>query len=492
MGSEARQLHLFFFPLMAQGHTIPMIDIARLFAARGNKSTIITTPLNALHISENIDEDKKSGLEIHLETIPFPAVEAGLPEGCESVSSITSQEMVFKFFKATDMLQQTFDMLLDEQRPDCVVADMFLPWTTDVAKKYGIPRLVFHGTSYFSLCVIASIFRYAPHEKVMSDSEIFVVPGLPDKIEMKKLQLPNHGESNEKNGFTEKRAKIQETEVSSFGVLVNSFYELEPAYAECYTKDLGRRAWSIGPVSLCNRNFIHKAQRGMKASIDEHYCLSWLDSKEPRSVLYVSFGSLSRFGTAQLHEIAMGLEASNIPFIWVVKMPLNKEKDQDQILPDGFEQRMQGKGLVIRDWAPQVLILDHPAVGGFMTHCGWNSTLEGISAGLPLITWPVFAEQFNNEKLVTQVLKIGIRVGNEVWNSWIEPENVSVTKDRIEEVVTELMGKGEEAKNRRKRVSEFGEMAKKAVEKGGSSYNNLSALIEELRAHSPQSTHMQV
>ncbi|KAF5203453.1 Udp-glycosyltransferase 73b3 [Thalictrum thalictroides] len=416
MGHEARQLHLFFFPLMAQGHTIPMIDIARLFAARGTKSTIITTPLNAMHIAESIDEDKKSGLDIHVKIISFPAVEAGLPEGCESFNSITSPEMSLKFFKAADMLQQPFDKLLEEHRPDCVVADMFLPWTTDVAKKYGIPRLVFHGTGYFSLCVLERMFQYAPQDKVMSDSEIFVVPGLPDKIEMKKLQLPNHDELNKKNAFTERRVKIQETEVNSFGVLVNSFYELESAYAECYTKDLGRRAWSIGPVSLCNRNFIRKAQRGMNASIDdEHYCLSWLDSKEPKSVLYVCFGSLSRFRTAQLHEIAMGLEASNIPFIWVVKMPLNKEKVQDQILPDGFEQRMQG---------------------------------------------------------------------NEVWNLWIEPENVSVTKDRIEEVVTELMGNGEEARNRRKRAEEFAGMAKKAVEKGGSSYNNLSALIEELRVHS--------
>ncbi|KAF9594997.1 hypothetical protein IFM89_035971 [Coptis chinensis] len=216
--------------------------------------------------------------------------------------------------------------------------------------------------------------------------------------------------------------KVRESEGKSYGVLVNSFYEMEPAYADYYKKNMGIRSWNIGPVSLCNRNNIDKAQRGKKASIDDHYCLSWLDAKEPNSVLYVSFGSISRLGAAQLLEIAMGLEASNVPFIWVVRM--SKNSDNEQFLPEGFEERMEGKGLIIRDWAPQALILDHPAVGGFMTHCGWNSTFEGITAGLPLITWPMFAEQFNNEQLVTQVLKIGIRSGNDVWNSWMEGDTV--------------------------------------------------------------------
>ncbi|KAF5186469.1 Udp-glycosyltransferase 73b4 [Thalictrum thalictroides] len=210
--------------------------------------------------------------------------------------------------------------------------------------------------------------------------------------------------------------------------------------------------------------------------------MHWLDSKEPNSVLYVSFGSMSCFNTAQLHEIAMGLEASNVSFIWVVRM--DRLKSENQILPEGFQERMQGKGLIIKDWAPQMLILDHPAVGGFMTHCGWNSTLEGISAGLPLITWPVFAEQFYNEKLVTQVLKTGITAGNEVWSAWVEPDKVSVTKGRLQEVVTRLMGNGEVAEDMRGRAKELGQQAKKAVEEGGSSYNDLTSLLEKLRMHS--------
>ncbi|KAF5192016.1 Glycosyltransferase, partial [Thalictrum thalictroides] len=95
----------------------------------------------------------------------------------------------------------------------------------------------------------------------------------------------------------------------------------------------------------------------------------------------------------------MGLEASAILFIWVVR---TRNDDKEHSLPKGFEDRIEGKGLIIRNWSPQVLILDHPAIGGFMTHCGWNSIIEAITAGVPLITWPLFAEQFYNEQLVTQ------------------------------------------------------------------------------------------
>ncbi|KAF9588714.1 hypothetical protein IFM89_014590 [Coptis chinensis] len=482
MAAEASQLHVFFFPLMAHGRIIPCIDIARQFAARGTKSTIITTPLNALRFADSIDGDKQAGLDIEFQMIPFPAVEAGLPEGCESTSSLTSPAMLMNFFKALGTLQQPFEQLLQEHRPDCIVSDAFFPWTTNVAEKYGIQRLCLHGASYLTLCLIENIERYAPHKKVTSSSEVFVVPGLPDQIELTKSQMFNGGVSDNISPSTDD--KLEEVDGKSFGVLMNSFQELEPDYAEYYQKEMGRRSWHIGPVSLYGRNNIYKAERGNKSSVDDHHCLSWLDSKEPNSVLYVSFGSVCRFGTSQLLEIAMGLEASHVPFIWVVKM--DKNKANEQFLPEGFEKRMEGKGLIIRDWAPQVLILDHVAVGGFMTHCGWNSILEGITSGVPLITWPVFAEQFYNEKLVTQVLKTGISAGNKVWSPWVQVEYVSVTKDRIEAIVTQLMGNGEAAEGMRRRATALGEKAKKSVENGGSSYNQLTALIEELKVHSHQ------
>ncbi|XP_026397411.1 scopoletin glucosyltransferase-like [Papaver somniferum] len=473
------QIHIFFFPFIAYGHMIPTIDIAKLFAARGIKTTIILTPLNASFFSKSIHRERSLGLDIHIQVIKFPAVEAGLPEGFESVNDLTSLDMVPNLSQAIKMLQEALERLIEEHKPDFIFADVLLPFATEAASKYGVPRFVFHGTSFFSQCVDQSLICHRPHEGIISDREAFVVPGLPDKIEMTRLQLHDKFKDEDASP-TVAREQIREAEEKCYGILVNSFFELEPAYAIHYEKVMEKRVWSIGPVSLRNKDNLDKVQRGMETAIDEHLILNWLDSKKPQSVLHICFGSLSRFSKAQLLEIAAGLEDSGTSFIWVVRT-IKKEEEEESWLPTGFEERMEVKGLIIRDWAPQVLILDHPAVGGFMTHCGWNSILEGLSAGVPMITWPIFAEQFHNEIFVTQVLKIGIRVGVEKWNSWIEPEDVEARKEEIANVVSRLMGDGEEGQNMRTRAKELSKMARKTVKEGGSSYENLTALINELK-----------
>ncbi|KAK9286589.1 hypothetical protein L1049_014989 [Liquidambar formosana] len=143
---------------------------------------------------------------------------------------------------------------------------------------------------------------------------------------------------------------------------------------------------------------------------------------------------------------------------------------------------MEGKGWIRRGWAPQVLILDHKAIGGFVTHCGWNSTLEGLTAGVPMVTWPLFADQFYNEKLVTDVLRVGVEVGAQEWSRWIDNKKVSVKRDNIEKAVTQLMA-GEEAEEMRNQARALKEMARRATEEGGSSYSDLNALIDELRSY---------
>ncbi|OMO74050.1 UDP-glucuronosyl/UDP-glucosyltransferase [Corchorus capsularis] len=475
MGSEIPQLQMFFFPFMAHGHMIPTLDMAKLFATRGVKSTIITTPLNVSFFSKTIERSKEYGIEIDVKTLKFPTVEAGLPEGCENADSVPIN-MMNKFFLATAMLQEPLEQLLQECKPDCLVADMFFPWATDAANKFGIPRLVFHGTSVFSLCASEFIRLHEPQKKVQSDSEPFVVPNLPGDIKMTRKQLPDHMKFDFEQDFHKLVDASKESEVKSYGVIVNSFYELEAAYADCYRNVLGRRAWHIGPVSLCNRATEEKAERGKKSAIDEHECLKWLDSKKPNSVIYICFGSMASFTSAQLKEIAMALEASQQQFIWVVRRQENNNEEDEDWLPEGFEKRMEGRGIIIRGWAPQVLILEHEAVGGFVTHCGWNSTLEGVSAGVPMVTWPVAAEQFYNEKLVTEVLKIGVGVGVQ---QWVKTVGDFVKKEAIEKAVKEIM-KGDKAEEMRNRAKALAEAAKRAVDKGGSSYSDLNALIEEL------------
>jgi abscisate beta-glucosyltransferase len=311
---------------------------------------------------------------------------------------------------------------------------------------------------------------------VGSDYEPFLVLGLPDRIELTRSQLPIF--VREKSGRFGKMANAEE---KSFGSVVNSFYELEPAYAEYFRKEMGKKAWLVGPASLCNRNVADKAERGKQASIDEQSCLRWLDDKEPNSVLYIGFGSKPRFAPGQFSEIAHALEAFNHPFIWVVGKTI---EDEENCLPGGFEERIKEskKGLVIRGWAPQLLILEHGAVGGFMTHCGWNSMLEGVCSGVPMITWPLSAEQFYNEKLITNVLGIGVQVGSIEWVTIGSAEKAFIGREKVEVAVKKFMGGGDEVVEMRRRVRELAEKAKRAVEVGGSSYSDTHALIEELKS----------
>ena len=155
------------------------------------------------------------------------------------------------------------------------------------------------------------------------------------------------------------------------------------------------------------------------------------------------------------------------------------------IKESGFEEKTKGVGLLIRGWAPQVLILSHPAIGGFLTHCGWNSTIEAICAGMPMLTWPLFGDQFFNEKFIVQVLRIGVRVGVETPVNWgnEEKSGVLVKKEHVLKAIQVLMDEGNEREERRKRARELAEMAKKAVE-GGSSHFNVTQLIQDIMQQS--------
>ncbi|VFQ65782.1 unnamed protein product [Cuscuta campestris] len=471
------QIHVFFIPVMAQGHMIPTLDMAKLFASRGVKSTIITTPLNRTVFAGAVQKQTGLGQEIELRLLDFPAAQVGLPEDCQRFDQLASHDDLPKFMKACSMLQEPFERLLEELRPHCVVADTFFPWATASAAKFDIPSLVFHGTNAFSLCATHSLNTHKPYLSVSSDSDLFAIPDLPHQVKLTRLQVSpfSRGVPGEESPMSGIMKQISMTEETSFGVIFNSFYELEPEYAEHYRNVLGRRSWFVGPLSLSNRDTEDKAQRGEKSSIGEKECLEWLDSKKPHSVVYVCFGSVASFADSQLREMAAGIEASGQEFIWAIRTPAGEE----EWMPEGFEERTKGKGLVIRGWAPQVLILDHGSVGAFVTHCGWNSTLEAVCAGVPMVTWPVFAEQFINEKLVTDILQTGVGVGSKKWKRL---GSEGVKREAVSETIKKVMV-GEEADEMRNRAKALKEKAREAVEEGGSSHSGLSDLLDELRTY---------
>ncbi|XP_021908802.1 UDP-glycosyltransferase 73C6-like [Carica papaya] len=481
-----KKLHFVLFPFMAQGHMIPMIDIARVLAERGDLITIITTPVNAARVEPVITRAVQAhGLHIRLVQLKFPCSEVGLPEGLENFDMLDSfdLDLSLKFFEAANMLEDQVQRLFDEEqislRPSCLISDFCLPYTKNIASKFKIPRISFHGFSCFSLLCLERLYSSKILDTVTSDSEYFVLPNLPDKVEFTKAQLPVLS----KDTWKEMHKKMGDADKDSYGVVINTFEEMEAEYIREYRKvGGGRKAWCIGPLWLCNKTGLDKIQRGKKAAMDEHQFLNWLDCQEPSSVIYACLGSISNAPPAQMIELGLALEASNRPFIWVIRNWKRLNELEKWIIEDGFEERIKGRGLLIKGWAPQVLILSHPAIAGFLTHCGWNSTIEGITAGLPLVTWPLFGDQFLNEKLAVQILKIGISVGAKEPFMWGEEDRtgVVVKKEDIKNGIEKVMDEGEEGEERRLRAKEFAEMAKKAVEGGGSSYLNVTKFIQDI------------
>ncbi|CAI0557386.1 unnamed protein product [Linum tenue] len=398
--SHFQQLHIFFFPFMARGHMIPFLHMAKLFATKGIKSTIVTTDLNhpffapAAAATPNLETT----------TIAFPAAEnSGLPPNCENMDSITSRpdaaELAPKFFLATASLRGPLESLLESSKPDCLVADMFFPWSTAAAARFGIPRLVFHGTGFFSLSAAETVRIHEPHIRVSSDSAPFLIPNLPGRISMTRKQLPEYARQSGDSGFGNLMKSVRESELKSYGVIVNSFYELETDYADYYRSALGRKAWHIGPLSLCNKDNGKESERGKRDS----NCLKWLDGKRTSSVIYVCFGSMSMLAADQLREIAIGLEASGEQFVWA----------------------------------------------------------------------------FYNEKLVTEVLRIGVAVGA---TDWVRLRGGRMRGEDLERAVRKVMDGGDgEAGEMRERARKVGEMARRAVGEGGSSWKDLNGLIDELR-----------
>ncbi|WJX62839.1 hypothetical protein P8452_47793 [Trifolium repens] len=478
-------LHIVCIPFMAPGHILPMMDMAKLLAKHNVKVTIITTPLNAIQYKTSINNEIESGSQIQLLEVKFPNVEAGIPEGCESLETLPSMDLKENFLIAVNLLQHPIEELFEklEPFPSCIISDKHIPSLADTSIKFKIPRIIFDGMNCMTLLCNHNIHLSKVYE-TLSDSDQFVIPGLPHKIEMKKSQLPaifKPGPNEVLNGL---RRRIRDAEVEAYGIVVNSFEELEDGYVEEYQRVTGHKVWCVGPVSLTNKDDQEKSQRGSKNLIDANEYLKWLDSWPKNSVIYACLGSLNRVTPKQLIEIGLGLEATNRPFIWVVRKAYKWGEVEKWLLEDGFEERVKGRGILIRGWAPQVLILSHNAIGAFLTHCGWNSTLEAICAGVPLVTFPMFSDQFYNEKLVVQVIETGVRIGVENAVHFGDEDEVGdgvqVSRENVKEAIEKVMGEGEGKNERRERARKYADMGMKAIEEGGSSYINMLKLIKEI------------
>ncbi|KAK9116498.1 hypothetical protein Sjap_015445 [Stephania japonica] len=232
----------------------------------------------------------------------------------------------------------------------------------------------------------------------------------------------------------------------------NSSYDLEQAAFELYPSIL-----PIGPILASSSigNFWPK----------DSTCLSWLDQQKDRSVIYVAFGSFTVFNKQHFEELAIGLELLGRPFLWVVRPDLMSGEAAEY--PKGFIERVASRGQMVT-WAPQKDVLAHSSIACFLSHCGWNSTLEGLSLGVSFLCWPYFADQFLNQSYICDVWKVGLK---------LKPnENGVVSRDELKTKVDMLLG-NEEIKLNTKKLKE---LATRSVSHGGASLKNLDDFSQKI------------
>jgi UDP:flavonoid glycosyltransferase YjiC (YdhE family) len=261
---------------------------------------------------------------------------------------------------------------------------------------------------------------------------------------------------------------LRETErtAGASAVILNSLDELEGEAVEAMEALGLPKVYTLGPLPLLAHEEPPTARSAINLSLwkEQGECLEWLDGREPGSVVYVNFGSITVMTNAQMVEFAWGLAQSGKQFMWIVRRDL--VKGDAAVLPEEFLAETAGRGLMA-SWCPQQEVLHHPAVGAFLTHSGWNSTVESMCGGVPVISWPFFADQQTNCRYQCEQWGVGMEIDS------------NVRRDAVAGLITEIMV-GEKGKGMRKRAVEWKECALKAAMPGGSSHRNFDELVRDV------------
>ncbi|KAL3512399.1 hypothetical protein ACH5RR_025116 [Cinchona calisaya] len=462
--------HILIFPYPAQGHMLPLLDLTHQLSTRGlEEITILVTPKNLPLLNPILSKNPS----IQTLVLPFPS-HPSIPPGVENVKDLPAggfRAMMYTLSNLRNPIKEWFRN--HPSPPTAIISDIFLGWTNNLASELGIPRYVFSPSGGLGYSIVCCLWSDLPKRKdPFNDGELVSFPKLPNCHVYPWWQISPVYRSFVASENDPISMSIKETffgNLASFGVVINTCFELESVYLD-HLKDVfgNDRVWAVGPV-LPFDDLSGRAERGGSSSILASDILKWLDKCEDQeSVIYVCFGSQAVLTNEQMEALTLGLEKSGVKFILSVKGATkgHKEAEKYGLIPSGFEERVAGRGLVIKGWSPQVLILGHCAVGAFLTHCGWNSVLEGIEAGVPMLAWPMSADQFVNATLVVDEMKIGVKV--------CEGDKAVPDSNDLAGILANAIGGFQEE---RRRAKEMHKAALNAVREGGSSFKNLEDLV---------------
>nr|XP_023909150.1 UDP-glycosyltransferase 89B1-like [Quercus suber] len=451
-------LHIVAYPFPSAGHIIPLLDLTHLLLTRGLNVTVLVTPSN-VHL-----------LEPYLSTHPSSLKHLVLPALVPDIKPSPPHKRFLAIVRALRDLHYPFLLQWFQSHPSppvAIISDFLLGWTHHLACELKVPRLCFSPSGAFAMSVAFSMCRDPPKNNDPGEDINFLIslPKVPNSPTYPWWQIPPHYRNEfEADPDWEFYRNSMLANFESWGIVFNSFASLESVYFDHLKREVGHnRVWAVGPVLPLEGDLIRSATRGGASSMPCHKLMAWLDARLDNSVVYVCFGSRAVLTSKQLNVLTAALECSGVHFILCARVP----DDQGSIL-DGFKDRVGDKGLVIKGWAPQVAILRHQAVGSFLTHCGWNSVLEGLISRVVMLTWPMGADQFTNALLLVNQLGVAIRAGEGT-------ENIPDSNELARLLVVSL----NKIKLQNVRAKELSDAALSTV-KGGSSDKDLDELIKQL------------